>query len=152
MSTVHNQYGNRRCHHRPRLSPSRRRDAGGGFWQLAAASRADGRGGGRARGAGRLGASHGLVYAKVFGAVRRRDSLSQPDWCDEHNVPESMCVECNPKLCPLGKDYGWCSVHGVMQCPLEHPDIAQLKTPADHHAGDAGTSQPGDRIAAAAGE
>src|SRR5436190_11450885 len=50
------------------------------------------------------------------------------DWCEEHNVPESQCVECNKSLCPIGMDYGWCPVHGVMQCPLEHPDIAQLKT------------------------
>jgi cobalt-zinc-cadmium efflux system membrane fusion protein len=50
------------------------------------------------------------------------------DWCEEHNVPESKCVECNKALCPIGMDYGWCSVHGVMQCPLEHPDIAQLRT------------------------
>jgi cobalt-zinc-cadmium efflux system membrane fusion protein len=49
------------------------------------------------------------------------------DWCDEHNVPESICVECNKELCPLSKDYGWCSLHGVMQCPLEHPDVAELK-------------------------
>ena len=50
-------------------------------------------------------------------------------WCDDHNVPESICVECNKELCPLGTDYGWCAVHGVMQCPLEHPDVAEIKTP-----------------------
>ena len=51
------------------------------------------------------------------------------DWCEEHNVPESQCVECNPSLLPPGTDYGWCAAHGVMQCPLEHPDVAQLKAP-----------------------
>ena len=64
-----------------------------------------------------------------FSALFGGKAEEAADWCDEHNVPESQCVECNKSLCPIGMDYGWCSVHGVMQCPLEHPDIAQLKTP-----------------------
>ena len=51
------------------------------------------------------------------------------DWCEEHGVPESICVECNEKLLPRGPTYGWCKVHGVHECPLEHPDVAQLKHP-----------------------
>src|SRR5204862_5013716 len=35
---------------------------------------------------------------------------------------------CNLSLVPRGQDYGWCKEHGVSQCPLEHPDVAQLKT------------------------
>lgn len=50
------------------------------------------------------------------------------DWCKEHNVPESQCIECNANLVPAGKDYGWCKEHGVSQCPLDHPEVAQLKT------------------------
>ncbi len=49
------------------------------------------------------------------------------DWCEEHGVPESQCIACNPKLMPPGPDYGWCSEHGVANCPLHHPDVAQLK-------------------------
>ncbi|MBS0264511.1 MAG: efflux RND transporter periplasmic adaptor subunit, partial [Planctomycetes bacterium] len=49
------------------------------------------------------------------------------DWCEEHGVPESKCVECNPDLLPKGPDYGWCAEHGVHNCPLHHPDVAQLK-------------------------
>ena len=49
------------------------------------------------------------------------------DWCNEHSVPESQCVECNPDEFPKPKDYGWCKVHGVHQCPLHHPDVAQVK-------------------------
>ncbi len=49
------------------------------------------------------------------------------DWCEEHAVPESICVECDPTLLPKGKDYGWCSVHGVHNCVLDHHDVAQLK-------------------------
>ena len=29
------------------------------------------------------------------------------DWCEEHGVPESKCVECNPNLLPKDTDYGW---------------------------------------------
>ena len=49
------------------------------------------------------------------------------DWCDEHNVPESSCVACNPDQYPSEPDYGWCAEHGVQNCTLHHPDIAQLK-------------------------
>ena len=50
-------------------------------------------------------------------------------WCKEHNVPEAICIECNSNLVPPVKDYGWCAEHGISQCPLHHPDVAQLKTP-----------------------
>lgn len=49
------------------------------------------------------------------------------DWCEEHGVPESQCVECNPSLLPKVPDYGWCTEHGVHNCPLHHPDVAQVK-------------------------
>jgi cobalt-zinc-cadmium efflux system membrane fusion protein len=49
------------------------------------------------------------------------------DWCEEHSVPESICVQCDPTLMPKGPDYGWCPDHGVHNCPLHHPDVAQLK-------------------------
>jgi cobalt-zinc-cadmium efflux system membrane fusion protein len=56
------------------------------------------------------------------------DPRSKDEWCEEHGVPESDCVECNPNLSPRPKTYGWCSRHGVQDCPLEHPDVAQLTT------------------------
>lgn len=49
------------------------------------------------------------------------------DWCEEHGVPESNCVECNLDRFPNGPDYGWCREHGVHNCVLHHPDVAQLK-------------------------
>ncbi len=49
-------------------------------------------------------------------------------WCKEHNVPEAICIECNTKLVPAEEDYGWCAEHGIAQCPLHHPEVAQLKT------------------------
>lgn len=54
---------------------------------------------------------------------------AKDDWCQEHGVPESQCVECQPDLMPQGPDYGWCIEHGVANCPLHHPDVAQLKNP-----------------------
>jgi len=49
------------------------------------------------------------------------------DWCDEHGVPESQCVACNPDEYPKPQDHGWCKEHGVHQCPFDHPDVAQVK-------------------------
>ena len=51
------------------------------------------------------------------------------DWCEEHTVPESICVECDEKLLPRSKSFGWCRDHGVHECPLCHPDLAQLSSP-----------------------
>ena len=49
-------------------------------------------------------------------------------WCDEHSVSEEDCVECNDLLLPKGKDFGWCKIHGVAQCVLCNPELAQLET------------------------
>lgn len=63
-------------------------------------------------------------FSLLFG-----NSAAEPDdWCKEHNVSEGECIECNRNLLPPAKDYGWCKEHGVAQCPLDHPDVAQLKT------------------------
>jgi cobalt-zinc-cadmium efflux system membrane fusion protein len=48
------------------------------------------------------------------------------DWCKEHAAPKETCVECNPQLLPPPPKHGWCDTHGVHDCPLEHPDVAQL--------------------------
>lgn len=62
-----------------------------------------------------------------FSALTGSVDSAPSDWCEEHGVPESKCVECNPELMPKGPDYGWCAEHGVHNCPLHHPDVAQLK-------------------------
>ena len=51
-------------------------------------------------------------------------------WCDEHSVPEEICVACNADLMPKGALHGWCKVHGVAECLLEHPVLAELKEQA----------------------
>jgi cobalt-zinc-cadmium efflux system membrane fusion protein len=62
-----------------------------------------------------------------FSTLIGKQSETAEDWCQEHNVPEATCIECNVTLLPAAKDYGWCKQHGVFLCPLEHPDVAQLK-------------------------
>ena len=62
-----------------------------------------------------------------FSALTGNGVAESDDWCEEHAVPESQCVECNPDLLPRGNDYGWCKEHGVHNCPLHHADVAQLK-------------------------
>ncbi len=62
-----------------------------------------------------------------FSALAGSASPEEDDWCAEHSVPESACVLCDPELFPRGPDYGWCKQHGVHNCPLEHPDVVQLK-------------------------
>lgn len=62
-----------------------------------------------------------------FSALAGNSAAESKDWCEEHGVPESQCVECHPDILPKGKDYGWCKEHGVQSCPLCHPEVAQLK-------------------------
>lgn len=64
-----------------------------------------------------------------FSTLTGNSASARDDWCEQHGVPESQCVECQPDLLPSGQDYGWCKTHGVHDCPLEHPDVAQLKKP-----------------------
>ncbi len=55
-------------------------------------------------------------------------AAEQPDdWCVEHLVPESQCVECQPKLYPKAKAFGFCRRHGVAECVIDHPELAQVK-------------------------
>jgi multidrug efflux pump subunit AcrA (membrane-fusion protein) len=63
-----------------------------------------------------------------FAALVGAPPVARDDWCDEHAVPESQCVMCHPDLLPIGKDHGWCKEHGIHNCPLHHPDVAQTKT------------------------
>lgn len=58
------------------------------------------------------------------------------EWCEEHSVPEAVCVECHPALLPPEEDFGWCKAHGIPNCPLEHPRVVQLKTVPTVHEED----------------
>lgn len=49
------------------------------------------------------------------------------DWCAEHLVPESECIECLPELYSKPKSFGFCRTHGVAECVIHHPELAQVK-------------------------
>ena len=70
----------------------------------------------------------GWTLPKFSSLAGGSQANAKEDWCSEHNVPESQCVECNPALMPRPKAPGWCKLHGVHECPLEHPEIAQTHT------------------------
>jgi cobalt-zinc-cadmium efflux system membrane fusion protein len=48
------------------------------------------------------------------------------DWCADHLVQESKCVECKTDLLPKGTSFGFCNEHGVAECVIHHPELAQL--------------------------
>lgn len=57
---------------------------------------------------------------------------SHEDWCAEHEVPESLCTRCNPRLVPAFQANGdWCAEHGLpeSQCRACNPDL-RIERPA----------------------
>jgi cobalt-zinc-cadmium efflux system membrane fusion protein len=80
---------------------------------------------GVAAGVGALGQATGWTVPKAS-ALRGEAASEADDWCKEHGVAESACVECRPDLSPRGQAYKACKEHGVADCPLCHPDVAQL--------------------------
>lgn len=57
---------------------------------------------------------------------------SYEDWCEEHQVPESLDTRCNPSLIPAFKATGdWCEEHGVpeSQCLKCNPDLVIVRPP-----------------------
>jgi len=54
-------------------------------------------------------------------------TVAADDWCAEHLVPESECIECRTDLLPKGKPIGFCREHGVSECVTCHPELAQVK-------------------------
>ncbi|MCA9145936.1 MAG: efflux RND transporter periplasmic adaptor subunit [Planctomycetales bacterium] len=77
-------------------------------------------------GLGYFGHHHGWQVPK-FSELAGNGNVTGLAWCDEHGVPEEICVACDAELMPKGTLYGWCKEHGVAECLLEHPELAQLK-------------------------
>jgi cobalt-zinc-cadmium efflux system membrane fusion protein len=73
-----------------------------------------------------LGHQTGWTFPR-FGDLIGKDRSAGDDWCKEHSVPESICVECNESLMPRSQGL-WCDRHGVFDCPYENPAVAQLST------------------------
>ncbi len=61
--------------------------------------------------------------------ARWRHASAPEEWCEEHNVAEAECIECNADLHPPGTDHGWCRAHGVAQCPSNIPRWRSLPKP-----------------------
>ncbi len=61
-------------------------------------------------------------FAEVFGGSHS----VKDDWCAEHSVPESICVECNKSLMPKLKTT-WCEQHGIHNCPFERLEVVQTQ-------------------------
>ncbi len=53
-------------------------------------------------------------------------TIADDDWCAEHLVPESKCIECQAALLPKAKPVGFCREHGVAECVIHHPELAQI--------------------------
>lgn len=77
-----------------------------------------------------LGQATGWKIPKAS-ALRGETAAEESDWCKEHGVPESICVECRPELLSPLRTYKWCQEHGIPECPLCHPDIAEFRSRAD---------------------
>ena len=54
-------------------------------------------------------------------------TVTADDWCSEHLVPDSKCIECRTDLLPKAKPTGFCREHGVAECVICHPELAQVK-------------------------
>ena len=81
-----------------------------------------------------LAAVGGLVFAgqkthwriPKFSELRGQVAAEKDDWCETHNVPDSECVECHKDCLPPAKEQGWCKIHGLHECPICNPAIAQI--------------------------
>lgn len=60
---------------------------------------------------------------------------SHEDWCEEHQVPESQCTQCDPKLAAAFKATGdWCAEHALpeSQCRKCNPDLKIVRPPKEN--------------------
>ena len=59
---------------------------------------------------------------------------SHDDWCEEHQVPESQCTQCDPKLAAAFKATGdWCEEHAIPEshCRKCKPDLKIVRPPKE---------------------
>lgn len=62
----------------------------------------------------------------ALGIARGGGVPADPDWCSAHLVPSSVCIECYPERWPKLPSFGFCRDHGVADCVLHHPELAQV--------------------------
>ena len=68
----------------------------------------------------------------TFSSLTGGSLASETDWCAEHSVPESICIECRTTLLPKPQPSGFCMLHGVAECVFDHPELAQLNETVTH--------------------
>ena len=57
---------------------------------------------------------------------------SHEDWCDEHQVAETQCTQCDPSLIPAFQAANdWCADHGLpmSQCTIHDPNLKIVRPP-----------------------
>jgi cobalt-zinc-cadmium efflux system membrane fusion protein len=62
-----------------------------------------------------------------FSELMGKTEEKKDDWCAAHNVPDSICIECQKDCLPKGKPFGWCQMHGIAECIFDHPELAQVE-------------------------
>ena len=70
----------------------------------------------------------GWSLPKFSALVGDNGDDAKDDWCKEHPVPATECVECHDELLPKTA-LTWCRKHGVHNCLFEQPELAQLPSP-----------------------
>src|SRR5262245_34432670 len=78
--------------------------------------------------AGWWGHSHGWTVPKF--STLTGPPAAADDWCRDHSVKESECVECHPDLLPKPKPRGACKPHELSECVTCNPDLAQVAAAA----------------------
>ncbi|CAN5134169.1 hypothetical protein BH11PLA2_BH11PLA2_39720 [soil metagenome] len=73
-----------------------------------------------------LGFATGWELPKAAELMGQAVSEAKEEWCSEHSVPESICVECGKAVKARDPNKGWCREHGVHECVLCNPELAQL--------------------------
>jgi cobalt-zinc-cadmium efflux system membrane fusion protein len=61
-----------------------------------------------------------------FSELTGNSIITMSDWCSDHLVQESKCVECKTDLLPKVTEFGFCNEHGVAECVIHHPELAQI--------------------------
>jgi hypothetical protein len=87
---------------------------------------------------GGAGAAPPATAATTKHAAEHATPGSHEDWCEEHQVPESMCTRCNPSLVAAFKATSdWCEEHGLpeSQCRICNPNLTIERPPRDREGG-----------------
>lgn len=61
-------------------------------------------------------------------ATPQPTAAAEPDWCAEHEIPESICTKCDKKLIADFKKKGdWCKEHDLPEshCTICNPDLKE---------------------------